>query len=475
MERIEETLGELFTDLTTSGLWHDEKPLADAILRAGAAEILAAYRAAKSTGPVDLKTFHARWFLPVAGAEIRYSTRPNHTPLDHIEALWPHLTRPADDPDERSTRFPLPHPYVVVGGRFQEAYYWDSYFTQLGLLKSGRHALVKDMLDNFAHAIDVIGHIPNGFRSYFLTRSQPPFFAQMVSDYGRTIGDRTGALAHYLPQIESEYAYFTTPERTHDGLTRYWDAAAGPRTEMLGNDLRMAATEAARPGFYRDLRAACESGWDFSARWLTDPSDLATIRTTRILPVDLNSLMLGIEDILAEAAPAPRAETYRAAAEARRAAIQQRFFDTKRGYFFDLSIDDGAIIPITTAAGFFPLWRGAATQDQAEAAAAWAERHLLAPGGLLTTDVPSGQQWDAPNGWAPLTWVAVQGLRRYGLDDLAETLRRRWLATCDTVFRASGKFVEKYNVLDPSAPSGGGEYALQDGFGWSNGVYLDLC
>lgn len=155
--------------------------------------------------------------------------------------------------------------------------------------------------------------------------------------------------------------------------------------------------------------------------------------------------------------------------------IQQRFFDTKRGYFFDLSIDDGAIIPITTAAGFFPLWRSAATQDQAEAAADWAERHLLAPGGLLTTDIPSGQQWDAPNGWAPLTWVAVQGLRRYGLDDLAETLRCRWLATCDTVFRSSGKFVEKYNVLDPLAPSGGGEYAVQDGFGWSNGVYLDLC
>jgi alpha,alpha-trehalase len=384
------------------------------------------------------------------------------------------LTRAADDPNELSTRFPLPHPYVVVGGRFQEAYYWDSYFTQLGLLKSGRHALVKDMLDNFAHAIRVIGHIPNGFRSYFLTRSQPPFFAQMVADYGRAMGDRSGALAAYLPEIEAEYAYFTAPERTVDGLTRYWDAAAGPRTEMLGADLRMAGVEASRPGFYRDLRAACESGWDFSSRWLTDPLDLATIRTTQILPVDLNSLMLGIEDILAEAAPAPRAEAYRAAADARRHAIQTRFFNPERGYFFDLSETDGRVIPITTAAGLFPLWLGAATQEQAEAAAAWAERHLLAPGGLLTTDITSGQQWDAPNGWAPLNWVAIQGLRRYRLFDLAETLRRRWLATCDAVFYTSGKFVEKYNVLDPLAPSGGGEYKLQDGFGWSNGVYLDL-
>ena len=474
VERIEAALGELFTDLTTSGLWHDEKPLADAVMRAEPAIILADYQMAKANGPVDLEAFQAKWFLPVDGAEIRYSTRPNHTPLDHIEALWPHLTRPADDPAELSTRFPLPHPYVVVGGRFQEAYYWDSYFTQAGLLKSGRPALVKDMLDNFAHAIRVIGHIPNGFRSYFLTRSQPPFFAQMVADFGRAMGDRAGALAAYLPEIEAEYAYFTTPERTQDGLTRYWDAAAGPRTEMLGTDLRMAGVEAARPGFYRDLRAACESGWDFSSRWLTNPLDLSTIRTTQILPVDLNSLMLGIEDILAETAPAPRAEAYRAAAEARRAALQHRFFDPERGYFFDLSVDDGAIIPITTAAGFFPLWLGAATQAQAEATATWAERYLLGPGGLLTTDITSGQQWDAPNGWAPLNWVAVQGLRRYGLDGLAETLRHRWLATCDTVFQASGKFVEKYNVLDPLAPSGGGEYKLQDGFGWSNGVYLDL-
>ncbi len=474
VERIEDSLGELFTDLSTSGFWHDEKPLADAVMRAEPSVILAAYREAKVKGAVDLPAFHALWFKPVGGSEIRYSTRPNHTALDHIEALWPHLTRPADDPAELSTRFPLPHPYVVVGGRFQEAYYWDSYFTQLGLLKSGRHALVKDMLDNFAHAIRVIGHIPNGFRSYFLTRSQPPFFAQMVADYGRAMGDRAGALAAYLPEIEAEYAYFTAPERTVDGLTRYWDAAAGPRTEMLGTDLRMAGVEAARPGYYRDLRAACESGWDFSSRWLTDPADLATIRTTHILPVDLNSLMLGIEDILAETAPAPRADAYRVAAEARRAAIQQRFFDAERGYFFDLLADDGSSIPITTAAGFFPLWLGAATQDQAGAVADWATLHLLAPGGLLTSDIASGQQWDAPNGWAPLNWVAIQGLRRYGLDELADTLRNRWLATCETVFRSSGKFVEKYNVMAPLLPSAGGEYALQDGFGWSNGVYLDL-
>lgn len=472
MEYIDQSLGDLFTALTGSGLWHDEKPLADAILTAPPQEILAAWAQARAEGPVDLRAFHARWFRPVGAGAPVYHTRPNHSALDHLEALWPYLTRPADDPEEISTRFPLPHPYVVVGGRFQEAYYWDSYFTQLGLLKTGRTALVRDMLENFAHAIRVIGHIPNGFRSYFLTRSQPPFFAQMVQDYGRAIGDESGAIAHFLPEILAEYRYFTTTEHHHGGLARYWDDAAGPRVEMLGTDLRMAGVEAARPGFYRDLRAACESGWDFSARWLTDSADLGTIRTTRIWPVDLNCLLLRMEEILSAHAPDP--DPFRAAAEARRTAIQTRFFDPDRGYFFDLSIDTGLPIPITTAAGLFPLWAGAATSDQARAAAGWAERHLVKPGGLMTTDIASGQQWDAPNGWAPLNWIAIRGLQRYGLTDLADRLRRRWLATCDTVFRATGKFVEKYNVLDPLAPSGGGEYALQDGFGWTNGVYLDL-
>lgn len=474
MEHLELALGDLFRDLAVSGLWSDGKVLADAVMLAPPARILADYRAARARGTVDLRAFFAAHFRPVDAGGPAYHTRPNHTPLDHLESLWPHLTRGADDPGELSSRFPLPHPYVVVGGRFQEAYYWDSFFTQLGLLKSSRHGLVRDMLDNFAHALALIGHIPNGFRSYFLTRSQPPFFSQMVRAYGHAVGDEAGALAHYLPAMETEYRYFAQTEHSHQGLARYWDAAAGPRVEMLATDLEHQAVEARRPGFYRDIRAACESGWDFSSRWLTDPMDLTTIRTTAIWPVDLNALLYLLETALAEAAPPARAGVYRAAAEARAEAIRSRFFDTSRGAFFDVSILDGRVIPITTAAMFFPLWAGIATPEQARATADWGVRRLVMPGGLMTTDVTSGQQWDAPNGWAPLNWVAVQGLRRNGLTDLAETIRTRWLSTCDSVFRASGKFVEKYNVLDPLAPSGGGEYALQDGFGWSNGVYLDL-
>ncbi|MFC3180563.1 trehalase family glycosidase [Cypionkella sinensis] len=471
MEYLEQSLSDLFTDLHMSGLWPDEKAISDSILLFPAADILSAYHTAKVRGPVDLKAFYAAHFRPVAAHETAYHTNPDHSPKQHLAAIWPHLIRPADDPAERSSRFALPHPYVVVGGRFQEAYYWDSYFTQLGLLKSGQIAQVRDMLENFAYAIREIGHIPNGFRSYFLTRAQPPFFAQMVQDYGRTTGDLAGAYARYLPEMQREYRYFIDTPHNHNGLARYWDAASGPRIEMYGTDLE-AAHKGVPDGYFRHLRAACESGWDFSARWLTDPMDLTTIRTCDLWAVDLNCLLLRYEEILAEASGDP---SYSAAASQRRAAISHRFYSTETGYFHDVLIADGKPNLLTTAAGMFPLFAGAATQAQAETAARWMEKHLLASGGLLTTDITSGQQWDSPNGWAPLQWIAVQGLRRYGLHDLAETLRLRWLATCDAVFAASGKFVEKYNVLNPLAPSSGGEYALQDGFGWSNGVYLDLA
>lgn len=463
MEHPEISLGGLFADLHLSGLWPDGKVISDAILLAPAPEIVAAYAAERR--PVDLRAFFARWFRPVGGAEGAYRTDPAHGPSQHIEALWPHLTRPADAP-ERSSRIGLPHPYVVVGGRFQEAYYWDSCFTQLGLLRSGRHALVRDMLENFAWAIRAFGHIPNGFRSYFLTRSQPPFFAAMVRDYGRATGDLAAAYARFAPEMRAEYRFFTE-ERHVGGLAHYGDAARGPRVEMYGHDLSVQGR--VPPDYYLNLRAACESGWDFSARWLTDPMDLATIRCHGLWAVDLNSILCVTEDILHEATGEAGFAT---AAAARRRAISERFFAD--GFFRDVEIATGQVVDFTSAAGLFPLWAGAATPEQAAATVAHMKAHLLAPGGLLTSDVASGQQWDAPNGWAPLQWIAIRGLERYGHAAEAADLRRRWLATCDRVFAATGKFVEKYDVMDPDGLSGGGEYALQDGFGWSNGVYLDL-
>ena len=162
MEFLDQALNGLFVDLHRSGHWPDQKVISDAILLAPAEDILTAYATARSKGPVDLQAFFAQWFRPVS-RQTNYRTNPAHSPVEHLQAVWSHLTRAPDDPAERSTRIALPHPYVVVGGRFQEAYYWDSYFTQLGLLKSGQHDLVRAMLDNFAHAVATIGTSPTVF------------------------------------------------------------------------------------------------------------------------------------------------------------------------------------------------------------------------------------------------------------------------------------------------------------------------
>ena len=207
------------------------------------------------------------------------------------------------------SRLPLTTRYVVPGGRFREMYYWDSYFTMLGLQVSGRHDLVADMVENFAGLIDRYGHIPNGSRSYYLSRSQPPFFAAMVELQGEHEG--LPALLMRLPQLEREYAFWMDGAaelaagaahrrvvRLADGtlLNRYWDDLAIPRDEAYVEDIAT-AQQSTRPApeVYRDLRAAAESGWDFSSRWLADGKTLSSIRTTDILPVDLNSLLYKLE------------------------------------------------------------------------------------------------------------------------------------------------------------------------------------
>ena len=121
----------------------------------------------------------------------------------------------------------------------------------------------------------------------------------------------------------------------------------------------------------------------------------------------------------------------------------------------------------------YPLAFGVADPAKADATAETVRRELLRAGGMVTTTRNTGEQWDAPNGWAPLQWLAVSGLDRYGHDDLAETIARRWIETNRAVYQQTGKLVEKYDVVDP-AVGGGGEYDVVDGFGWTNGVLLDL-
>src|SRR3989440_12377679 len=241
--------------------------------------------------------------------------------------------------------------------------------------------------------------------------------------------------------------------------------------------------EAGRESFYRTVRATAESGLDFSSRWMRDPKDLRTLETTDLIPVDLNSLLYHAERMIAalrafrgRAGDAEVARQFARAAEDRRRALLAAAYDPASGFFYDVRWRTGQRVRgRSTLAAAGPLYFGLATPEQGRAVAARLERDFLKPGGFVTTSIASGQQWDAPNGWPPLEWLAIEGVRRYGRADLAAAARDRWLALNRRTYRSTGRMMEKYDVVDPHRRAGGGEDATQDGVGGTNGVGLGLA
>lgn len=491
-------LGPLFHDVQMAHIFADSKTFVDARPLEAPAALGARYLLEKGAPGFDLTVFVTRWFTQPMPAAAVTGSAVSAGMEQHIRDLWPLLTRAADSTDARSSLLPLPKPYVVPGGRFREVYYWDSYFTMLGLVESRRTDLVASMLDNFAHLITTVGHIPNGNRTYYLSRSQPPFFAAMVGLYA-TATDTASAI-RYLPAMEKEYAFWMdgaatlAPGTAHrrvvklrDGslLNRYWDDRPEPRPESYREDFLLGESlpEAKREAFYRHIRAAAESGWDFSSRWMRDTTDLRTLETTDLAPVDLNSLMYNAERAIAafrrnrnSAGDAVVAAQFDSAADARRRVLLTAAWDPKEGFFFDVRWRNGQRVtdrPSLAAAA--PLFFGLATAEQGRAVATRLERDFLRAGGFVTTMIRSGQQWDAPNGWPPLQWMSMEGARRYGRADLADAARDRWLTLNRRTYASVGKMTEKYDVLDLTRPAGGGEYPTQDGFGWTNGVALALA
>jgi alpha,alpha-trehalase len=263
-------------------------------------------------------------------------------------------------------------------------------------------------------------------------------------------------------------------------LNRYWDDIPEPRPESYREDEGLGRTVPAeqREALYRNIRASAESGWDFSSRWMRDSSDLRTLETTALVPVDLNSLLYHSERTIAalrlargKPGDAQVAARYSAEAERRRRALLRVAYDSASGFFYDVRWRTGErVTDRPTMAAAVPLYFGLATPEQGRAVAARLGRDFLAPGGFVTTLVRSGQQWDRPNGWPPLQWMGVQAVRAYGRGDIAEDARTRWLALNRRTYRVTGKMTEKYDVTDLSKRAGGGEYPAQDGFGWTNGV-----
>ncbi|MEO5675148.1 MAG: alpha,alpha-trehalase TreF [Chitinophagales bacterium] len=484
--------GELFDSVQLNSVFHDQKTFVDCTPKQEPREIVSAYQSEKNQPDFDLKKFVPDHFNPPVEKSSTYQSDVNAGVVKHIEDLWVALLR---NPDEEFSSdpslLPLPHPYIVPGGRFREIYYWDSYFTMLGLEESGDTSIIEDMVKNFGYLIDEYGFIPNGNRTYYLSRSQPPFFSLMVELLADLKGEKI--YQQFLPELLKEYNFWMKGRETLSAgkainhsvnlngeiLNRYFDHDSVPREESFFQDVEEAKTSSqSQKEFYNNARTGAESGWDFSSRWFADERRLATIQITQLIPIDLNCLLYHLEHTIAKAYEVSNDQAssarFNSKAEARKQAIQKFCWNDSLKFFCDYNFIQKKSSGNLTLAAMFPLYFQIATDKQASQVKKELKKKFLMPGGVVTTLNNTGQQWDAPNGWAPLEYITIEGLNHYNQRQLAKKIARRWIALNVKVFVSTGRLMEKYNVEDVNLTGGGGEYPLQDGFGWTNGVLLKL-
>jgi alpha,alpha-trehalase len=450
---------------------------------------------------------NGRWPVYVASnedlmrikAELRAQMPPEDFPKVDVLAL------PASGAQPDQGLLYLPRPYVVPGGRFNEMYGWDSFFIQMGLQRDGKLDLAKDMADNFLYEIRVYGKILNANRSYYLSRSQPPFLTEMVLAIYRRTHDRKW-LEDALPEIDQYYRYWTRePHLTAEtGLSRYFDLGTGPAPEVVSAERdskgrddyervrqyyrthRVVGYDVAEyydkrsdqltELFYKGDLSMRESGFDPSSRFGAFSVDIPDYD-----PVCLNSLLYLMEVQIAEILEAldrkPDAIMWHERAQSRAERINRLMWDEHDGLYYDYDFVRRRIHRYPFLTTFYPLWTGIASPEQA-ARVVSNLRMFERPGGLQTSTNRSGDQWDAPFGWAPLQWIAVQGLRKYGYWEPADRISEHFLSLVYQGFALSGTIVEKYDVVrgrsDVSKVMRFGYLSNEAGFGWTNAVFTSL-
>lgn len=486
VETLIQVQGPLFEAVQTAHIFKDDKTFVDSIPKKDPESILKEFEKLKKNKDFDLKNFVTKNFYLPKEKELT-SVKKNDVKT-YIEDTWNVLAKNFSEQEKYSTLIPLPFSHVVPGGRFREMYYWDSYFTIEGLVVSHRFDLIEAITKNLAYLIDHFGFVPNGNRFYYLTRSQQPYFSLIVDLLHRE-GRQELALSFY-PQLLREYYFWMKGDKllseennTHarvvllnNGqiLNRYFDQANHPREEAYSKDL--ACFEKARKEykqyFYQNVRASCESGWDFSSRFMKDPNDLASIATLDYIPIDLNCLLYHHELILAKFADILDKEeehkTFSEAASTRKSAILSYFWDEKRKFFFDYHYKEERCSNVFSLAAVFPLFFEICEEKEAKIVKEVLEKNFLKKGGLITTLTKSSQQWDGNNVWAPLQMIAYMGLKNYGFDELAKEVASRFVSMCQKVYSQTHTLSEKYNGESCSIDTQNGEYELQNGFGWTN-------
>ena len=426
----------------------------------------------------------------------------------------------------------LPNPYVVPGGRFNEMYGWDSYFIILGLLRSGRRELARGMVDNFFFEIEHYGAVLNANRTYYLTRSQPPFLTSMIRcvyEDKESFSNSSAAnawLEGAYPAATKYYETWSQPYRRagSTGLARYYDVDCGPVPELaddrhyfhdviewllahpgedpgyliemnlatdgIGVPLHPALGCNPRTGVIRELavvqghrltddfylgdRAMRESGYDSSFRFGPFCGS-----AHYFAPVCLNSLLYRYERDMAQFAEllcrATDRQLWNSRADQRANSMHRYLWNEDAGLFLDYDFLHGRASRYDYLSAYYPLWAGMATEHQAEALRN--NLHLFErKGGLAMSSTESGMQWDEPYGWAPANWLTMKGLFAYGFHDDAYRIAKAFLETIDENFASDATVREKYDVIEKDieihVTAGYKENVI--GFGWTNGVYLKM-
>jgi alpha,alpha-trehalase len=383
----------------------------------------------------------------------------------YIEAYWKKTTR--SNPKDHESLIGLPHPYLVpsyvekVGFDYDELYYWDSYFMVQGMLDEKHKELVMGILDNFVSLFNRYKIIPNASRTYLMGRSQPPFLSTFILDVYHAYELDKAWLKKMIEVAKQEYETVwlgvkkPNERLVHEGLSRYYDM-----------------------NYLHDL-AEAESGWDMTPRF--------DRKALNYLPVDLNALLYKYESDFAKVArllgEKREAAKWDDAAARRKATMDELMWDRLRGMYYDYNFVKKKRGSVNSLAAFFPMWAGLVDEKQA-AALVKSLKRFDNKGGLSTTDaLPLGQfvlgsmptQWAYPNGWAPLQYIVIRALERYGYHREARKFATKWLKTNLNWFNKNGVFLEKYNVVSPDKPPLKGVYPSQTGFGWTNAVFERFC
>jgi len=409
----------------------------------------------------------------IVGKTFKWSFRPDRelTPVDvepartYIREYWSNLERfhPKDD----ESLLGLPKPYLVpsykesTGFDYNELYYWDSFFMVQGMIDNDHQQLVTGILEDLMALFTRFKIVPNASRTYLMGRSQPPFLTTFIFDVYQAYDPGKEWLKEAIEIAKQEYAtVWMGVKKPHErlvykGLSRYYDI-----------------------NYLHDL-AEAESGWDMTPRF--------NRRALDHLPVDLNALLYKYESDFARAArifdDRREAAKWDNAAAARKAAMDELMWDKVRGMYYDYNYVKKKRSTVSSVAAFFPMWAGMVTDKQA-AALVKSLRRFENKGGLATTDaLPVGQfvfgsiptQWAYPNGWAPLHFIVVKALERYGYHKDARRIAMKWLKTNLWWYNQHGVFLEKYNVVSPEKPPIKGVYPSQEGFGWTNAIFERFC